>query len=44
MAESNNTDNNNNFQNPGLVLVSEIYPDNIIVLPLENRSIFPGLA
>jgi ATP-dependent Lon protease len=27
-----------------LVLVSEIYPDNIIVLPLENRPIFPGLA
>lgn len=27
-----------------LVLVSEIYPDNIIVLPLENRPVFPGLA
>ncbi len=27
-----------------LVLVSEVYPDNIIVLPLENRPIFPGLA
>ena len=37
-------ENNNNIQNPGLVLVSEIYPDNIIVLPLENRPIFPGLA
>ncbi|WP_243349698.1 endopeptidase La [Parabacteroides sp. FAFU027] len=29
---------------PGLVLVSEIYPDNIAVLPLESRPIFPGLA
>lgn len=27
-----------------MVLVSEIYPDNIIVLPLENRPVFPGLA
>jgi ATP-dependent Lon protease len=27
-----------------LVLVSEIYPDNIIVLPLENRPVFPGLT
>lgn len=35
---------NNNTQNPGLVLVSEIYPDNIIVLPLESRPVFPGLA
>ncbi len=26
-----------------LVLVSDIYPDNIIVLPLENRPLFPGL-
>ena len=35
---------NNNIQNSGLVLVSEIYPDNLIVLPLENRPVFPGLA
>ena len=35
---------NNHAGNSGLVLVSEIYPDNIIVLPLENRPIFPGLA
>ena len=35
---------NNATGHPGLVLVSEIYPDNIIVLPLENRPVFPGLA
>ncbi|MGD9929269.1 MAG: endopeptidase La [Mangrovibacterium sp.] len=35
---------NNHAGNSGLVLVSEIYPDNIVVLPLENRPIFPGLA
>ncbi|HEX2935429.1 MAG TPA: endopeptidase La [Bacteroidales bacterium] len=34
----------NNIQQPGIVLVSEIYPDNINVVPLENRPIFPGLA
>jgi len=28
----------------GLVLVSDVYPDNIGVLPLENRPIFPGLG
>ena len=27
-----------------LVLVSDIYPDNVIVLPLENRPLFPGLS
>ncbi len=27
-----------------LVLVSDIYPDNIVVLPLEGRPIFPGLT
>ena len=36
-------DNNQNT-NAGLVLVSEIYPDNILVLPLESRPVFPGLA
>ena len=35
---------NNQNVNSGLVLVSEIYPDNIIVLPLESRPVFPGLA
>jgi ATP-dependent Lon protease len=30
--------------NSGLVLVSEVFPDNIIVLPLENKPIFPGLT
>lgn len=34
----------NNILNEGLVLVSDIYPDNISVLPLENRPLFPGLA
>ncbi len=34
----------NRIQNSGLVLVSEIYPDNLIVLPLDNRPVFPGLA
>ncbi|MCY1719199.1 endopeptidase La [Prolixibacteraceae bacterium Z1-6] len=34
----------NTVQNSGLVLISDIYPDNLIVLPLENRPIFPGLA
>ena len=28
----------------GIVLVSDIYPDNIIVLPLETRPVFPGLT
>jgi ATP-dependent Lon protease len=28
----------------GLVLVSEVFPDNIIVLPLENKPVFPGLT
>ncbi len=35
---------NNQNVNSGLILVSEIYPDNIIVLPLESRPVFPGLA
>jgi ATP-dependent Lon protease len=35
---------NKNIENPGLVLVSEVYPDNLIVLPLESRPVFPGLA
>ncbi len=28
----------------GLVLVSDVFPDNIIVLPLENKPVFPGLT
>jgi ATP-dependent Lon protease len=50
MAKSNNNNNKDNNLNDmqktdqGLVLVSEVYPDNIIVLPLENRPVFPGLA
>ncbi len=48
-----NNQNTKNFGNPqdpqnpensGLVLVSEIYPDSIPVLPMENRPIFPGLT
>ena len=35
---------NNTNGHSGIVLVSEVYPDNIIVLPLENRPVFPGLA
>ena len=35
---------NANTENPGIVLVSEIYPDNLVVLPLENRPVLPGLA
>lgn len=31
-------------ENAGIVLVSEIYPDNLAVLPLENRPVLPGLA
>lgn len=27
-----------------IVLVSEIYPDNIVVLPIQNRPLFPGIA
>lgn len=34
----------NNTQHPGIVLVSEIYPDSLAVLPIENRPVFPGLA
>ena len=34
----------NNSDKSQLVLVSDIYPDNIFVLPLENRPVFPGLT
>ncbi len=34
----------NNSDKSGLVLVSEIFPDSIIILPLENRPVFPGLT
>jgi len=42
----NNNNNSNTAQDTdqGLVLVSEVFPDNIMVLPLENRPVFPGLA
>ncbi|MGQ1786271.1 MULTISPECIES: endopeptidase La [unclassified Saccharicrinis] len=35
---------NDAISNPGLVLVSEVYPDNLMVLPLDKRPVFPGLA
>ncbi len=35
---------NNCLSEAGVVLVSDVYPDNIAVLPLENRPIFPGLG
>lgn len=35
---------NNHRGNSGIVLVSDVYPDNIVVLPLENRPVFPGLT
>ncbi len=34
----------NTIENQGIVLVSEIYPDNLAVFPLENRPVLPGLA
>ena len=36
--------NDNNSKGSGIVLVSDIFPDNIVVLPMENRPVFPGLA
>ena len=27
-----------------LVLISDIYPDNIIVIPIEDRSLFPEIT
>ncbi len=33
-----------NSTHPGLVLVSEVYPDNLVILPLETRPVFPGLG
>ncbi len=35
---------NSDQNQSGLVLVSEVFPDNIIVLPLENKPVFPGLT
>lgn len=40
MAKNGNEKNHGK----GLVLVSEIYPDHIAVLPLDNRPLFPGLT
>lgn len=33
-----------NIDSSSLVLVSEVYPDNIVVVPVENRPVFPGLS
>jgi ATP-dependent Lon protease len=35
---------NGEHDSSGLVLVSDVFPDNIIVLPLENKPVFPGLT
>lgn len=35
---------NDSINNTELVLVSEVYPDNLMVVPIENRPVFPGLA
>jgi ATP-dependent Lon protease len=35
---------NGDQDNSGLVLVSDVFPDNILVLPLENKPVFPGLT
>jgi len=32
------------LQNTNVVLLSEVYPDNIAVLPLQNRPLFPGMT
>ena len=40
MAKQNDKTSNNSK----LVLISEVYPDNVLVLPLESRPVFPGLA
>ncbi|HDR05617.1 MAG TPA: endopeptidase La [Candidatus Marinimicrobia bacterium] len=29
---------------PGVVLASDIYPDSVFIVPLENRPIFPGIT
>ncbi len=42
--KSQTTNNSNMDHDNGLVLVSEVFPDNVIVVPLENRPVFPGLA
>ncbi|MBI9065579.1 MAG: endopeptidase La [Marinilabiliaceae bacterium] len=35
---------NNTVGESRVVLVSDVYPDNIAILPLENRPVFPGLG
>ena len=33
-----------NQEKPGLLLVSDIIPDNLNILPLHSRPLFPGLT
>jgi ATP-dependent Lon protease len=35
---------NKDLNNQGLVVVSDIFPDDLVVLPIENRPVFPGLT
>ena len=34
----------NSNENSGLVIVSEMYPENLLVLPVEGRPVFPRLS
>src|SRR6056297_3582500 len=42
MSNSNDTNNPQNASN--IVLLSEIYPTELIILPIGNRPIFPGIT
>lgn len=35
---------NKHLDNPNVLVVSNVYPENLVVLPLENRPVFPGLT
>ncbi len=46
-ATQSNASNGNNLNHQphsDVVLLSEVYPDNIAVLPLQNRPLFPGIT
>ena len=41
----NDTNQNNNKQtSSNIILLSEVFPDNVVVLPIENRPVFPGVT
>ncbi len=41
----NDTNQDNNKQtSSNIILLSEVFPDNVVVLPVENRPIFPGVT